>query len=101
MTLSLSVLEYIFVHCLFFFFSSRRRHTRFDCDWSSDVCSSDLGIIMDERERSAADKADNLLPALGSCIPLEIAGAVFPVVSLSGYEGELEVRDFLDRKSVV
>src|SRR5205085_8915086 len=26
-----------------FFFSSRRRHTRFDCDWSSDVCSSDLG----------------------------------------------------------
>src|SRR2546430_15741905 len=25
-----------------FFLSSRRRHTRFDCDWSSDVCSSDL-----------------------------------------------------------
>src|SRR2546430_2197453 len=32
----------------FFFFSSRRRHTRFDCDWSSDVCSSDL-----EEERRA------------------------------------------------
>src|SRR5256886_16862778 len=31
-----------------FFFSSRRRHTRFDCDWSSDVCSSDLTAI--ERE---------------------------------------------------
>src|SRR5688572_32096347 len=29
----------------FFFFSSRRRHTRFDCDWSSDVCSSDLSTI--------------------------------------------------------
>src|SRR2546430_7494521 len=28
-----------------FFFSSRRRHTRFDCDWSSDVCSSDLGNV--------------------------------------------------------
>src|SRR5438270_3397233 len=27
---------------LVFFFSSRRRHTIFDCDWSSDVCSSDL-----------------------------------------------------------
>src|SRR5882762_126103 len=27
---------------MFFFFSSRRRHTRFKCDWSSDVCSSDL-----------------------------------------------------------
>src|SRR2546427_6778945 len=30
---------------LFFFFSSRRRHTRFDCDWSSDVCSSDLVAV--------------------------------------------------------
>src|SRR5712692_10821303 len=30
---------YIF---FFFFFSSRRRHTRWNCDWSSDVCSSDL-----------------------------------------------------------
>src|SRR5205085_4434017 len=28
-----------------FFFSSRRRHTRFDCDWSSDVCSSDLVVL--------------------------------------------------------
>src|SRR5256884_1461303 len=30
------------VHGSLFFFSSRRRHTRFDYDWSSDVCSSDL-----------------------------------------------------------
>src|SRR2546430_4930178 len=30
------------LHEAVFFFSSRRRHTRFDCDWSSDVCSSDL-----------------------------------------------------------
>src|SRR5256886_11539815 len=29
---------------LIFCFSSRRRHTRFDCDWSSDVCSSDLDL---------------------------------------------------------
>src|SRR2546430_11608205 len=29
-----------------FFLSSRRRHTRFDCDWSSDVCSSDLAIVI-------------------------------------------------------
>src|SRR5438876_3663233 len=28
---------------VFFFFSSRRRHTRWTGDWSSDVCSSDLG----------------------------------------------------------
>src|SRR6266571_919146 len=31
------------MHRLVFFFSSRRRHTRLTCDWSSDVCSSDLG----------------------------------------------------------
>src|SRR2546430_12728719 len=35
-------------HTVFFFFSSRRRHTRFDCDWSSDVCSSDLCEINDD-----------------------------------------------------
>src|SRR6267142_3353057 len=33
----------------FFFFSSRRRHTRLTCDWSSDVCSSDLRIERRER----------------------------------------------------
>src|SRR6267154_2595664 len=31
-------------HCVFFFFSSRRRHTRWTGDWSSDVCSSDLHL---------------------------------------------------------
>src|SRR6266480_7126023 len=31
---------------VFFFFSSRRRHTRLTCDWSSDVCSSDLENLM-------------------------------------------------------
>src|SRR5690606_40747361 len=33
---------YFFALFLLFFFSSRRRHTRFSRDWSSDVCSSDL-----------------------------------------------------------
>src|SRR2546430_15747697 len=36
----------------FFFFSSRRRHTRFDCDWSSDVCSSDLKLNVRRVNRS-------------------------------------------------
>src|SRR5256886_13181415 len=36
--------------CFIFFFSSRRRHTRFDCDWSSDVCSSDLGSLVGVEE---------------------------------------------------
>src|SRR5256886_5682671 len=56
--------------CLFFF-SSRRRHTRFDCDWSSDVCSSDLksefekmckenGITQEEYERILEFVADGI-----------------------------------------
>src|SRR5256885_3675297 len=32
----------------FFFFSSRRRHTRLQGDWSSDVCSSDLSQMADD-----------------------------------------------------
>src|SRR5437588_4337384 len=36
---------FVFLFCFFFFFfSSRRRHTRSLCDWSSDVCSSDLCV---------------------------------------------------------
>src|SRR5215204_6753755 len=35
--------SYSVVDIFVFFFSSRRRHTRSLCDWSSDVCSSDLG----------------------------------------------------------
>src|SRR3712207_4242389 len=35
-------LDYLLSHDLVFFFSSRRRHTRYWRDWSSDVCSSDL-----------------------------------------------------------
>src|SRR6266508_5355939 len=44
----------------FFFFSSRRRHTRWPRDWSSDVCSSDLEVQeeLDKvvREHSFSDK---------------------------------------------
>src|SRR3712207_7384970 len=38
------------VSCGGFFFSSRRRHTRYWRDWSSDVCSSDLGEILQIKE---------------------------------------------------
>src|SRR5690606_40421510 len=46
----------IFSFVLFFFFSSRRRHTRFSRDWSSDVCSSDLLPVLD---RLATDSPDS------------------------------------------
>src|SRR5690606_40706956 len=40
-----------------FFFSSRRRHTRFSRDWSSDVCSSDLIFTRDLRRVMRAYEA--------------------------------------------
>src|SRR5690242_20956172 len=43
-------LHFFFV--FFFFFSSRRRHTRLTCDWSSDVCSSDLASSADSIRRA-------------------------------------------------
>src|SRR5437879_13173278 len=43
-----------------FFFSSRRRHTRYIGDWSSDVCSSDLGFaeVLGDRVIVLADRAE-------------------------------------------
>src|SRR5690606_13608723 len=50
-----------FSSCLFFF-SSRRRHTRFSRDWSSDVCSSDLSSNLNLTDNQAAQ---DLLASLG------------------------------------
>src|SRR6202012_5749630 len=48
--------------CYYFFFSSRRRHTRPLCDWSSDVCSSDLISLsnarLDTKQGGKSDFAD-------------------------------------------
>src|SRR2546430_2941506 len=55
--------------CLFFFFSSRRRHTRFDCDWSSDVCSSDL-YTLPSFHRWLANQANWLPDSRGLLMPL-------------------------------
>src|SRR5690625_7992817 len=43
-----------------FFFSSRRRHTRWPRDWSSDVCSSDLNgyIIEEQNDFTVTDKGE-------------------------------------------
>src|SRR2546429_3940929 len=42
-------------YCMFFFFSSRRRHTRCSRDWSSDVCSSDLVCELSRGEMEWTD----------------------------------------------
>src|SRR5690606_40622340 len=45
-----------------FFFSSRRRHTRFSRDWSSDVCSSDLSFSAGDDKASVKLADVSLLP---------------------------------------
>src|SRR4051812_50142256 len=46
------------VKAAFFFFSSRRRHTRLTCDWSSDVCSSDLTMGQQTPAASSRGRGD-------------------------------------------
>src|SRR2546430_7657149 len=52
-----------------FFFSSRRRHTRFDCDWSSDVCSSDLGARVPRHPAPTWASSDPHRPGAGLRVP--------------------------------
>src|SRR5688572_32730425 len=80
---------------IFFFFSSRRRHTRFDCDWSSDVCSSDLRGGLENLvlfgDKKIEDKEDKPDP---SPIGIDLSGAQF--LRLRNFQ----VWDFqVDRKS--
>src|SRR2546430_8818935 len=77
----------------FFFFSSRRRHTRFDCDWSSDVCSSDLSTAFPVPPAvlalivtgcaSAPDGTTN------TCGPINIVPPAEPIVCFRDAEGSL------------
>src|SRR5690554_7074870 len=69
----------------FFFFSSRRRHTRCGRDWSSDVCSSDLGI------NKVIQLAEPLAP--NSSIELTFDWH-FDVSKQSGREGAIDSTTF-------
>src|SRR5438034_11658496 len=63
-----------------FFFSSRRRHTRSLCDWSSDVCSSDLFRCIDLSFQLEDVKArQSEATSLNSSLKLEIAGLRNPM----------------------
>src|SRR5262245_65026609 len=62
---SLSLIDLI-SSLVFFFFSSRRRHTRCLSDWSSDVCSSDLPYLAELLTRFA--RTENLYPR-GTSLP--------------------------------
>src|SRR5690606_39561360 len=64
--MTLSMYSLTLLVFLFFFFSSRRRHTRFSRDWSSDVCSSDLGptpstsVVLNTMEKDSTMSSDPL-----------------------------------------
>src|SRR3989454_7290335 len=66
----------ILVSSIFFFFSSRRRHTRLQGDWSSDVCSSDLWAYEPHVPRYEYDpaRAERLLDAAGFPRPAGAGG---------------------------
>src|SRR5437764_13589364 len=56
------------VHWALFFFSSRRRHTRYIGDWSSDVCSSDQGqVAVRPPRRGWTPSPARALPSLRPC----------------------------------
>src|SRR3712207_7456668 len=61
---------------VFFFFSSRRRHTRYWRDWSSDVCSSDLGVAGVRVVGVRADREVLLLLVFEDLVPLGRAVAL-------------------------
>src|SRR5882757_10756805 len=67
----------------FFFFSSRRRHTRYWRDWSSDVCSSDLAAV-------PADAPLVIAPGARVLVPTGIAIALG-----EGTEGQVRPRSGL------
>src|SRR5690606_41133495 len=69
---------------LCFFFSSRRRHTRFSRDWSSDVCSSDLdddGYIRLPRRALDQLRLVHLVSGLDGEACAGAAGAVYSAIS--------------------
>src|SRR5205085_8445931 len=79
----------------------RRRHTRFDCDWSSDVCSSDLadGLLPIGRETVAAarDCVDGILDEVAARYRERLCPAI-PRVWEDGINGiRADLREWLRR----
>src|SRR3989475_5551955 len=66
----------------FFFFSSRRRHTRFDCDWSSDVCSSDLALDVPAGHDSLSFRRIGYRPVVRRVEPVVDVAMRFQAVEL-------------------
>src|SRR5260370_17207214 len=77
------------ISIFFFFFSSRRRHTRFKCDWSSDVCSSDLANL------------DAKTSAVGNCSRKDFGACSFRHrFGLAGDHGLVTVSSTLNNRTI-
>src|SRR5690554_6969109 len=86
---------------MFFFFSSRRRHTRCGRDWSSDVCSSDLGCLF-SRWIDTEDSQGPCDPCLHrECVPASQCFSRKRGVCMNKRGETLFFFLFLDRKSGV
>src|SRR5699024_11691040 len=100
--------------CIYFFFSSRRRHTRSKRDWSSDVCSSDLekgtpfmplfvvlkeGTVLDQdlKKQLKQQVRDN-------CSPRHIPDDIYEIKdvprTLNGKKLEVPIKNILIGKSL-
>src|SRR2546430_8320381 len=85
-----------------FFFSSRRRHTRFDCDWSSDVCSSDLRTASPLVNATLYFGASSLICRRIARTSPSVSGVgLFPLPTKLVTPGVLRTTYHEDRKSVV
>src|SRR5690606_40805293 len=77
------------------FFSSRRRHTRFSRDWSSDVCSSDLKVLLLDEPTGGMNRHERL--RTGELIRQAAATCAVVIV-----EHDLDfIRDLCDRITVL
>src|SRR3989440_10008671 len=72
----------------FFFFSSRRRHTRSDRDWSSDVCSSDLANVGYPIVEAAPDGTFEITKHPGTDGRISVAGGTEQLGYEMGSPGE-------------
>src|SRR5256885_10742589 len=69
-----------------FFFSSRRRHTRLQGDWSSDVCSSDLSVSSNEQSECERECDPAIVAGFGASTGFAPAcGAAQATATVDGY----------------
>src|SRR3712207_8784321 len=86
---------------VFFFFSSRRRHTRYWRDWSSDVCSSDLLGLLGRDRPEVPDLGAELVHQVDVRVEAQVAGALDHELALGLAELGLELVHAVPQRAVL